>query len=189
MAPEKKPATPKPRPKVKANSGSRPKMNDDAWKALRIAWESDPDMSPARLGRENGISENTITSRMRREGWVRMNPNLSGLSSAALTEYQKRKAKLKLPYTEDDLNALADEIAAEFAAKARADLQERHQKEWDAPRALAYQAMREKNFELAKIAKISTESLTNIQNGERKAWGLDKGNGNETNIRVVIERE
>lgn len=164
-------------------------MNADAWKALRIAWESDPALSSTKLAEDNGISSNTVTSRMKREGWVKMNPNLSGLSNAALTEYQKRKGKLKAPYTEDDLNALADEIASEFAAKARADLQERHQKEWDAPRSLAYQAIREKNFELAKLAKISTESLTNIQNGERKAWGLDKGNGNETNIRVVIERE
>lgn len=165
----------------------RVKLSPESWAALRIRYESDPDATPTILAGEFGVAANTISSKVVKEGWRKVEPDLKGMSKEALEEYRKRRALLKAP-TEDELNQLADEITAEFAASARALLMEKHQKEWDYPRSLAYQAIKEKNFELAKLAKITSETLTNTQNGERKAWGLDKGNGNETNIRVVIER-
>lgn len=185
MAPRKKAGV----PQKTTEQGRKPrvKLSPESWAALRIRYESDPDATPMILAKEFGVAATTISGKVFKEGWRKVEPDLKGMSKAALDEYKKRRALLKAP-TEETLNALADEITAEFAAAARAELLERHQKEWNAPRTLAYQAMQEKNFDLAKLAKISTETLTNIQNGERKSWGLDKGTGNETNIRVVIER-
>ncbi len=181
--------TPKIGPSKTTAQGRKPrvKLTPEAWATLRIRYESDKDATPTILAEEFGVAASTISGKVFREGWRKLEPDMKGLSKAALEEYRKRRALLKAP-TEDELNTLVDEIAAEFAAEARAELLEKHQKEWDYPRTLAYQAIKDKNFELAKLAKITSETLTNTQNGERKAWGLDKGNGNETNIRVVIER-
>lgn len=165
----------------------RVKLSPESWAALRIRYESDPDATPMILAEEFGVAATTISGKVFKEGWRKSEPDLKGMSKAALEEYKKRRALLKDP-TEDELNQLADEITAEFAAAARAELMEKHQKEWNAPRQLAYEAIQTRNFDLAKLAKITSETLTNTQNGERKAWGLDKGVGNETNIRVVIER-
>lgn len=174
--------------KTKA-TGRKPrvKLSPDSWMALRIRYESDPDATPTILAKEFNVAPDTISGKVRVEGWRKQDPDLKGMSKAALEEFKKRRAKLGI-VTDEELNALADEITAEFAATARAELMEKHQKEWNAPRQLAYEAIQTRNFELAKLAKITSETITNTQNGERKAWGLDKGNGNETNIRVVIER-
>lgn len=68
---------------------------------------------------------------------------------------------------------LADDAAVEM----RTRLISMHRDEWKAARALVYKAMREGEsavgFDKAKFAKITTESLKNIQEGERRAWSLD----------------
>jgi hypothetical protein len=45
-----------------------------------------------------------------------------------------------------------------------------------------------KAFDRAKLAKITAETLMIVQNGERKAWGLDVGELPAGAV-VVIERE
>ena len=47
------------------------------------------------------------------------------------------------------------------------------------------------NFEKAKLAKITAETLMLIQNGERRAWGMDKAGkpGDDEGTIVVVERE
>lgn len=64
------------------------------------------------------------------------------------------------------------------------ELRRRHQQEWLAPRTLAYQAMKlgqkgrvEEAFTLAKLAKISAETLTIIQSGEGRAHGMKSAEG------------
>jgi hypothetical protein len=69
------------------------------------------------------------------------------------------------------------ETADGMAVDVRARLIETHRREWRVARGLAVKAIQEaaaaKGFDVAKFAKILTEILTNIQAGERKAWGLD----------------
>lgn len=59
------------------------------------------------------------------------------------------------------------------------ELRKRHREEWVGPRTLSYQAMKlgqkgrlEEAFTLAKLAKISAETLTLIQAGEGRAHGM-----------------
>lgn len=87
----------------------------------------------------------------------------------------------------------------EFEASAAAyvdpvaELRGKHQKEWLGPRALSYQAMKmgqtgriDEAFTLAKLAKISAETLTLIQQGELRAHNVKPGEGDGT--LVLIER-
>lgn len=63
------------------------------------------------------------------------------------------------------------------AVDLRAELIERHRNEWKLARKQLYKASKiadnASGFEAAKFAKINSETLTLIQAGERKAWGLD----------------
>jgi hypothetical protein len=78
-----------------------------------------------------------------------------------------------------DFGVRPDPVAAADAAglDLRTRLIDRHRREWDAARAGVYATMKiaekAQGFERAKFAKIVTEALRNIQEGERKAWGLD----------------
>lgn len=76
----------------------------------------------------------------------------------------------------------------------RDELMSRHRQEWIGPRSLAYQAMKlgaqkgrlEEAFTLAKLAKISAETLTLVQRGELASHGIKPGDGDGQ--MVVIER-
>lgn len=79
------------------------------------------------------------------------------------------------------------ELSEEEVAAKRADIIGKHRKEWAAPRALSVEAVRERNFERAKLAKITAETLKLVQDGERRAWGIDRTG--EQSLRLIIERE
>ena len=68
----------------------------------------------------------------------------------------------------------------------RAQVLDRHRREWAAPRKLSYEAVQSRDFEKAKLAKITAETLQIIQANERKAWGIEQGDG-DSNV-FVIER-
>lgn len=188
MAPRKKPAAKTPSPATTTAKRPYYRATPEQFASAKIIWESDPSLTLEAVADMCKMSFRGLRAHKEKAGWRKITPELSGLSKEAMDEYNKRRALIKEP-TEDLLNTLVDEIAAEFAMKARTELLEKHKKEWEYPRSLAYQAIKDKNFDLAKLAKISSETIRNTQDGERKAWGLDKGGGSETNIRVVIERE
>ena len=77
-------------------------------------------------------------------------------------------------------DAERSEKAEKSAVELRAALIERHREEWKHSRARLYAAINEakkaRGFDSAKFAKIISETLTLIQAGERKAWGLDAQN-------------
>lgn len=102
----------------------------------------------------------------------------------------------------EELTPLLNETHAAAEAEARAvldlpestevtviddphkELRRRHQQEWLGPRTLAYQAMKlgqkgrvDEAFILAKLAKISAETLTIVQAGEGRAHGMKPTEG------------
>lgn len=79
-------------------------------------------------------------------------------------------------------------VVQENAVRLRAEINDRHRKEWNAARQLSYEAIKNKDFERAKLAKITSETIRIIQDGERKAWGLDAADAPATPPVVVIER-
>mgnify|MGYP002619561445 CR=1 FL=1 len=79
-------------------------------------------------------------------------------------------------------------VVQDVAVKLRAEIADRHRKEWQAARKLSYEAIQAKDFERAKLAKITSETIKIIQEGERKAWGLDAADPQAGPSVVVIER-
>jgi hypothetical protein len=69
------------------------------------------------------------------------------------------------------------------AIEARATVLDRHRRELNLPRQRIYAALNEGDFNKAKLAKISAETLSIVQAAERKAWGLD---GDPTIVFQVI---
>jgi len=63
--------------------------------------------------------------------------------------------------------------ALDAAASRRADVEIRHQIEWEEHKSLVDQAIAAQDFDAAKLAKITAETLKIRQEGERKAWRLD----------------
>lgn len=75
----------------------------------------------------------------------------------------------------------------------RAQVIEKHRREWVAARQLSYEAIKGRDFERAKLAKITAETIAIIQKSERVAYGLDipddAGARAGAQTTVVIERE
>jgi len=70
-----------------------------------------------------------------------------------------------------------------------AQVLDRHRKEWSAPRKIAYEAVQKGDFERAKLAKITAETLKLIQDGECRAYGItQEARGGDARTVVVVER-
>ncbi|EFO7976651.1 hypothetical protein HO291_003507 [Salmonella enterica] len=149
--------------------------------AARALYESHPKKPMREIAEETGISLITLKRYSAAEGWAKARMN--DFDRLAL-EYDQ---KLPVNPTPEQRVAAADALVMEQVIEERKRVLERHRKEIDLPRKLAYQAVQSNNFETAKLAKISSETLRNLQDMERKAWGIDRQEtGN--NITVVIER-
>lgn len=76
----------------------------------------------------------------------------------------------------------------DVAVDARAQILARHRTEWPAARNQIYKSLKSGDNEGAKLAKLVSETLKLIQDGERKAWGLDAGDTPPGQVKIVIER-
>lgn len=91
----------------------------------------------------------------------------------------------------DSKNATPEMLAQaveDAAVDARAQILTRHRNEWPAVRNQIYKALKSSDIETAKLAKIAAETLKLVQDGERKAWGLDAGETPPGQVKIVIER-
>lgn len=70
----------------------------------------------------------------------------------------------------------------------RAEVIAKHRREWGIPRGLVSEAVGSRNFDKAKLAKITSETLQIIQKGERTAWGLDSLDPDDKPAVVIVER-
>jgi hypothetical protein len=149
--------------------------------AARALYEANPNKTLRDIAEETGISLVSIKRYSASEGWTKARlPDFERLT-------ENYKDRLPVEPTEADHFKAMEAIAMEQAIVERKRVLERHREETNLPRKLAYQAVQSNNFETAKLAKISSETLRNVQDMERKAWGIDKGQS-ENNITVVIER-
>lgn len=171
---------------------------DDRFAAARALYEGTPGMTMRNLAEQTGMGKSTLERRANLEGWKK---NFPGLTVGEMTEAAQRAANLfntKIDelgpeVTAEDRELVVQEVTHEIAVDARAIVLDRHRKEWAAPRAMSVEAVNLRNtdpdkaFARAKMAKITSETLKIIQDGERKAWGLDLGELPPGSV-VVIER-
>lgn len=198
---------------------SKSSPTDAEWAHVRRLWETTPRMTYGDAGRMLGVSRQAAALRAGKEGWkkdadlsaisrkahaeadaststpsadetmvnaglqqVRANPELREQAQAALERAVARVADKQI------------EAAEETAVKLRAKLLESHRKEWMSVRAIVWDAINRKDFDRAKLGKITSEAMRIIQEGERKAWGLDLEEGKDKGpapgepTRLIIER-
>lgn len=145
--------------------------------ASRALYEGTPGASLAWVSRETGVPLGTLKRWVREQQWrpaTKRLPDLSARAGMLADSFKTKMSELGKPL--DDSVAAAEasrELADGFAVDVRAQVLDRHRKEWAAPRKLAYEAVSKRDFELAKLAKITSETLTLVQGGECKAYGIN----------------
>jgi IS30 family transposase len=177
---------------------------EEQWLAARMRWEADPTCSGAEIARELEVARNTVNQRIKKYNWKRVS-NQADLARRAHDRADEAAAKVELDQRKERAKALIaegreQEAAAiqergeqtvETAIDMRATILSRHRTELDKSRSLIYKAIESDDFDKAKLGKITAEALVIVQNGERKAWGMDaedKNAGPGGEVKVVIER-
>lgn len=181
---------------VDASSTTGPRAYpDDVKAAAKALYEGDPNITKQQVAAELGIPYGTVDmwskggSGSFGERWEKKsNINLSDRAQMAADNYRGQLSELGPEITTEQQMQAVTDAAEQTAVELRAQVLDRHRKEWNAPRKISYEAVTERNFEKAKLAKITAETLKLVQDGERKAWGIDRAEG-DGKVTVVIERE
>lgn len=157
----------------------------------RALYEGNPNVTTTQIADQAGCSVRTLQAWSKEGGWERCQIPLTNRAHMIADQFRVELEAIGPDATPEQKEAIAAGIVEQDVTGQRAEVLGRHRKEWNAMRALLYRGIQEartaKGFEAAKFAKISAENLTIIQNGERKAWGMDKPGEGDDNI-VVIER-
>lgn len=161
--------------------------------AARILYETIPGMSQEKVAEQVGVSTRTVEDWSRKEGWNKaplLPPkSMSETAQAVADQYVSKLADYGPEITDEDKQVALLETAEKTAIELRAALIDRHRKEWAGPRKLVYEAIRNRDFELAKLAKITAEQLEIVQRAERKAWGILDKEGESKTTTVIIDRD
>lgn len=160
--------------------------------AARALYEGTPGMTMKQLSVETGITKGSLERQSKLDGWKKnyvstSHGQMTERAQAAADAYGAKVSEGGPDLSEDQRGIAVEETIAEVAIDQRAQLIDRHRREWAAPRKLAYEAMQSRDFEKAKLAKISSETLQIIQANERKAWGVLAGD--EDKPILIIERD
>ena len=168
--------------------------------AARALFEGQPGATIDTVAAEVGVEPKLIRAWKAEGKWVVATKAAAGLSARAAelaNNFKVRMSQIGTPLSDEVAAAeAAREVGQEFAVDVRAEVLSRHRKEWAAPRKVAYEALQQaaKNdvagaFERAKLAKITAETLTLVQVGECRAFGLshDARAGDGQTV-VVVER-
>ena len=129
------------------------------WERIRAAYEAGVSMDE--LSRQYGVVRATISRRARKEAWV------ADFSAAVNRRAKARQSGL---VSTADPGKTAEAVAN--AADKKAAVMQQHRKAWPEIRELHARAVAEQDIELAKLAKVAAEVEKIIQEGERRAWGI-----------------
>jgi len=141
------------------------------WENIRAEYEAGASQSD--LSRRYSVSRTAIQKRIEKEGWTQdVEPAI------------QRKVAEKVAGVVAGCNPQKKAAALDAEASRRADVVQRHRDEWDEHKRLVDTAIGTDNFEMAKLAKITSETLKIRQEAERKAWQIDVAQPQVTNITV-----
>ena len=129
------------------------------WEKIRAEYEVGSSMGE--LSRKHGVDKAAISRRAKKEGWTQ---DLSGAVD--------RLAEAKVNGIVNTVDPQKKAEAVDAAADRKADVIQRHRDAWPKIKALNAQAIEAQDFNAAKLAKITAETERIIQDGERKAWGI-----------------
>lgn len=113
------------------------------------------------LSRRHGVDKAAISRRAKKDGWT-----------ADLSEVVNRRAAAKINGIVNTVDPQKRAEAVESAADAKVAVIQRHRGAWPKIKELNAQAIEAQDFNAAKLAKITAETERIIQDGERRAWGI-----------------
>lgn len=136
------------------------------WEAIRAEYEAGASQSD--LARRYGLSRTAIQKRIKAEGWMQ-----------DVSHTIDRLTEAKVAGVVAGCNPQKKAEALDAAAERKAAVIMRHKAEWDRHKVLMDEALANEDFNAAKLAKITAETLKIRQDGERRAWGIqDKSEPN-----------
>lgn len=166
----------------------------EKWAVFRALWENDPTQDFAQIGRMAGCSKQSVSARAKREDWKRTPQTVQTLLQRAHISADKRSLARKPekldpppgpdlveepepvrpvpPESEDRIEAVVQGAVGDKLG----EIINRHRDEWMGARRRIYEAVNGNDFNKAKLGKITAEAFRIIQDGERKAWGIDDVN-------------
>lgn len=164
-----------------------PRLTKDQWSAARIEWESDGAVNDSMIADKYGISQQAVTKKRIRDGWQRVG------AMQTISQRAQMEADAKLCQSQSNIvkhNQKADVIGV--AVEIRAKLLETHREDWKEHRQQFTISEIANDFTLGKSAKITAEMLKIRQEGERKAYGLDEQQTQESKsaepMQIIIKR-
>ncbi len=187
-------------------------MSIDAsmWSIARSRWEGEPRCTFVDIADFLKVSKQAVAKHANQQGWVKK-LDMSALAERAHVAADAKiaseglsanNAVLAIGDVHPDIPTVSPVIPAngsanpdtlaraveEAAVDARAQILKRHRTEWAAARSQIYKALKSGDNDGAKLAKLAGETLKLIQDGERKAWGLDNGESEAGSMRIIVER-
>lgn len=167
--------------------------------AARALFEATPGMTIDRIAGEIGVKSATIRQWKHRDAaagapWrpaaIRL-PMLGGLAGELANRFEMRMSELGRPLDDEAAaREVALQVANEHAISVRAQVIDRHRREWAGPRKLVYEAARTGDLDRARLGKMMAEALDLVQRGERRSFGLDDAacSADAQGVLVVVDR-
>ena len=186
---------------------ARDSVNKEQWTIVRKLWEADPVVSFQEIATQLGVTRQCVRQKSLRDGWVKrldmsaIEAKAHAAADSKFTENAVEEAKeeggVHIPpadiskrgeisrslavVPEGSTPEQAQEIADKSAVDQRTKLIDRQRQEANHARAQIYAAIKaagtKGGYERAKIAKTLTESFRVLHELERRAWGMDSGDG------------
>ena len=146
------------------------------WETIRAEYEAGASQST--LSKKHGVSRTAIQRRISSEGWVQ-----------DISQTVNRLTEAKVAGVVAGCNPKKKAEALNAAAEQKAAVINRHREEWTRHQAIIDEAIASNDFERAKLAKITAETLKIRQEGERKAWGIQDKTETEVSGGLTIQWE
>lgn len=163
-----------------------PRLTKDQWSQARELWESDQAQTDESIAEKFGVSKSAVVKARTqgKDSWKRVGSLLTVQQRAQFAADVKSNQSSDLGHFKSTTLDAAVEIRAKLLEQHRDDWKE-HREQFTLPDIAA-------NFELGKSAKITAEMLKIRQEGERKAYGLDEQQTQESKsaepMQIVIKR-
>lgn len=195
---------------------TRQKTTYEQWAGAKARWESDEKITFGEIGALLGISKQAVARKAKDDRWQKR-LDLPKVVNLAYQAADRATLNHTLPLAilavsekreSDDVDGCRDKNSGMVEAQSvagddagmtseqreeaaiiakRAEILSRHRQESNAVRSIVYDAIRSKDRDVSRLAKMCSETLQIIQGLERKAWGLDKAESLAPNV-IVIDR-
>lgn len=174
--------------------GQHEKPGNERMAAARALYEGIPGTTCESVAAEIGVPAGTIRRWKAAGKWKparRAIQNLSARAGELANTFETKMTELGKPLSDEvAAQEAARELSEKHAVDVRAQLIDRHRREWAGPRKIAYEAMQGNDLDKGKLAKITAETLMLIQTGECRAYGIDANarGADDKGTVIVIDR-